>query len=970
MKKISSLILFILLSIFSQQSMAQQSTLLEKVVPNLSATEPSSNQKLVIPYEKWKLPNGLTLIIHEDHSDPIVDVRVTYHVGSARESIGKSGFAHFFEHMMFEGSDHLKDKEHFKIVSKAGGTMNGNTERDVTNYFETVPSNYLEVALWLEADRMGFLLDSVTKAKFEIQRETVKNEKGQNVENQPYALAFEEVLNQALYPYGHPYSWPVIGYTDDLNRVTVDDLKSFFLRWYGPNNAVLTVSGDVNSKDVLAMTEKYFGSIPSCPEVKKLRIPAPILANDQYANYNDNIYLPLTLMVYPTVPSYHRDEAALDLLASMMGEGNNSIFYKNFVKNEKAIQAGINHSTSELAGEFQVLVFAYPDISYADLPQDKEEMNRKMHEMIAKNFEETEKKIHETIDEFEKTGITDEALQRVKANKESQIVDQGTSVFEKGMMLAMWHTILGKPYNLNDEYDRYDKVTKDDVVRVFNKYIKDKHAAIVNVYPKNSEQKDSVKSVNPYANAKIVDNPEYAGLKYVKAKDNFDRSKQPVESTPKVPVVPQYYTHDLKNGLKIIGTQDSESPKVVLLITINGGDLVVGAADPKKVGLAELTASMMGEGTQTYTTEQLSAELEKLGSSIAFSGGAENSSIVVSSLSKNLDATLKLLEDELFHPRFDATDFKRIKKQSMESLENDKKVAQSVANKLYRNLMFGNTVFGSYTTYKNMKKFTLDDVKNYFQMYYSPTVSNLVIVGDIKENDIMAKLDFLNKWPAKEVKLPEFTGYAPIQHTQIYLSHKDDAAQSIIMIGNPGMAYDPTGDYFKSNVMNYSLGGSFSSRLNLNLREDKAYTYGIRSGFGASKYPGSFTVSASVRRTATDSSITEIMKELTNFRNGGLKEDEIAFTRSSLLNSEALRYESPFQKAGFLSRIIQYNLPKDYNAAQAKILKEISKNELDELSKKYITPDKMVILVVGNKYLIKDKLEKLGYGKVKEVDLD
>ncbi|HNP49838.1 MAG TPA: pitrilysin family protein, partial [Bacteroidia bacterium] len=231
--KFISQCILVFLCILTGKAIAQPQ-LLEKV---------EAGSGMSIPFEKWKLNNGLTIIVHEDHSNPLVTVRITYHVGSARESIGKSGFAHFFEHMMFEGSDHVKDKEHFKIISEQGGTMNGNTERDVTNYFEIIPSNNLETALWLEADRMGFLLDSVTKEKFEIQRSTVKNEKAQNVENQPYAMAFVETINQILYPTGHPYSWPVIGYVDDLNRVTVDDLKNFFLRWYGPNNAVLTISG-------------------------------------------------------------------------------------------------------------------------------------------------------------------------------------------------------------------------------------------------------------------------------------------------------------------------------------------------------------------------------------------------------------------------------------------------------------------------------------------------------------------------------------------------------------------------------------------------------------------------------------------------------------------------------------------------------------------------------------------------------
>ncbi len=972
MKKILlRLIVLLQFSIFNFQSQAQQapaqSTLIEKVLPNLSLTEPATNS-LVIPYEKWKLPNGLTLIISEDHSDPIVNVAVVYHVGSARESIGKSGFAHFFEHMMFEGSDNVKDKEHFRIVSEAGGTMNGFTERDKTTYFETVPSNHLQTALWLEADRMGFLLDSVTKEKFEVQRATVKNEKGQNYENQPYGLAFGEILSQSLYPSGHPYSWPTIGYTDDLDRSTVDDLKNFFLRWYGPNNAILSVSGDVNPKDVLAQVEKYFGSIPQSPEVKKARVPAPILASDQYANYMDNVYLPLTLMVYPTVPSYHRDEPALDILANMMGDGNNSIFYKNFVKTEKA-EASISHSTQELAGEFQIQIFAYPDMEIEGEITSAEQYKSKMREQVQKNFNETEKKIHETIDEFEKTGITDESLQRVKAKIESGIIDQGTTVFGKSLLLANWQLLAGKQFNLNDELDRYDKVTKDDVTRVFNKYIKDKHAAIVNVYPKDPDSKDSVKSVNPYAHAKIVDDPQYAGLKYVKAKDNFDRSKRPQPEAPKSPVVPQYYTHQLKNGLRIIGTQDSETPKVEFVITIDGGNLVSGS-DLKKVGVARLTASMMDEGTKNYATEQISAELDKLGSSISFNAGRENTTVVISCLVKNLDPTMKLLEEKLLHPRFDAEDFKRVKKQTVEAIRTEKKSAEITAQRLFTNLMFGNTIFGTYATEKNVKKLTLDDVKNYYQQNYSPSVSKLVIVGDIAEKDILPKLAFLEKWEAKPVKMPDFTGFAPVTQTQIYLAHKDNAAQSTIIIGNSALAYDPTGDYFKSNVMNFSLGGNFNSRLNLDLRETKGYTYGIRSNFQGTKYPGAFAISAGVRRSATDSSLRDVMKDVIDFRNGGPKDDEISFTKSSYLNSEALRYESPFQKANYLSNILAYNLPKDYNKQQEKILNEISKSELSDLAKKYINPDKFVILVVGNKYVIKDKLEKLGYGKVKEIELE
>jgi len=232
--------------------------------------------ELVIPYEKYVLPNGLTLIVHEDHSDPIAHIDVTYHVGSAREEIGKSGFAHFFEHMMFQGSDHVGDDQHFKIVSSSGGTLNGTTNTDRTNYFQTVPSNQLEKMLWLEADRMGFLLDAVTQKKFENQRSTVKNERGERYDNVPYGLLFEEI-SKNLYPYGHPYSWLTIGYVEDLDRVNVNDLKNFFLRWYGPNNATLTVGGDVSADQVVKLVEKYFGPIPAGPKVDKLTELRPVV---------------------------------------------------------------------------------------------------------------------------------------------------------------------------------------------------------------------------------------------------------------------------------------------------------------------------------------------------------------------------------------------------------------------------------------------------------------------------------------------------------------------------------------------------------------------------------------------------------------------------------------------------------------------------------------------------------------------
>ena len=940
MKK-KGIVLFLFGILILQAAKAQPPQLIEKAE--------SRPDGLVIPYEKWKLPNGLTIIIHEDHSDPIISVSVTYKVGSDRESIGKSGFAHFFEHMMFQGSSHVKDEEHFKIVTEAGGTMNGNTTRDRTFYYEVLPSNQLEVALWLESDRMGFLLDSLTSKKFENQRDAVKNEKGQNVENQPYGLAFAELLGQTLYPLKHPYNWPVIGYIDDLNRASLQDVKNFFLRWYGPNNAILSIAGDIDPKEVLRLAEKYFGSIKPCPEVKKMKVPLPILPSDKYASYRDNIYLPLTLRVYPTVPQYQRDEAVLDLMADMMGDGNNSIFYQNFVKSKLAVQASVSHSSSELAGEFSMDIFAYP-------PEDFN---------YEKMFNDLDNKVKETIAEFEKSGITDEALQRAKAKMESRIIDQGTSVLGKSALLSEWDRLVGKPFNLSDELERYTKVTKEDIARVFNKYIKGVGAAVVNVYPKVS-LKDSVKSYNPYAGMQLPNDPEYAALKYEKPSDTFDRSKKPESSSPKAPQIPDYYTGQLKNGLKIIGTKTSESPKVVISMEIEGGDMVLTLDDLKKNGIAELTASLMNEGTQNHTTEQISAELEKLGSNISFNGDKQSTSITIESLKKNLDATLKLFEEKLFKPGFDAEDFKRVKKQYKESIKTNKTVPQVLATMAYDKLLYGNTIMGSSPTVKNVDKLEITDVKDYYNKFYSPSVSTLVVVGDVDEKEILSKLDFLNNWQAKEVKIQPIGNVVPVSEPQIYIVDKSAAPQSIIMMGQLSIPFDATGDFFKNKIVNYPFGGAFNSRLNLNLREDKGYTYGIRSSFSGNKYTGNYTVQTSVKRAATANSLIEIIKETKDYLTNGIKDEELTFTKKSLLNSDALKYETPDQKALFLSRIVQYNLDKDYTSKQNQILKNMTKEDFSQQAKKFINPDKMVILIVGDKDIVKGQMEKMNVGTVKD----
>jgi zinc protease len=923
------------------QQVAAQATLVEKVS--------RKGNELIIPYEKYLLTNGLTVIVHEDHSDPIVHVDITYHVGSAREQLGKSGFAHFFEHMMFQGSDNVADDEHFKIISEAGGDMNGTTNRDRTNYFETIPSNQLETALWLEADRMGFLLDAVSQKKFEIQRATVKNERGQSYDNRPYGLIYEKIA-QALYPYGHPYSWETIGYMEDLDRGDLNDLKNFFLRWYGPNNATLTVGGDVTPQQVLSLADKYFGPIPRGPEVKSMKLPAPVLEKDRYISYVDNIRFPMVAMVFPTVPRFSADEAPLDILAEILGQGENSILYKNLIKTQKATEASCYHPASELGGEFTFNILSYPEQKLADI----------------------EKALREALVEFEKVGVTDDALARFKATFEADLIYGLASVAGKTSVLASNQTFTGNANYLPSELKRYQDVTKADIMRVFKQYIKGKNAVILSVLPKGQ----SITAARP-DNFKVssagyqAPADQYADLKYVKAQDNFSRKMRPPAGKNPVITVPPFWTDKIENGIKVIGAKNDEIPAVTMLFAIKGGHKLE-AKDPTKAGLAALTASMLNESSEKYTTEEISSRLKKLGSSIRFASSSDQMTVSVQSLNKNLDTTLVLLEERLFHPRFDKGDFDRLKKQQLEMIFDQSSEPYVIADNVYKKVLYGDKNIMSVPsigTKTSVVGITLDEVKKFYAANFSPSVTNLVLVGDMEHKTIMPKLTFLNKWAAKPVEMPAEVANANIDKTKIYVVDREKAPQSQIRIGYLALPYDATGEYYKAGLMNYVLGDAFNSRINLNLREDKGYTYGAWSYITGSETAGPFTAAAGVRANVTDSSVVEFMKEIKRFREEGITDAELTFVKSAIGQSDARKYETPFQKAAFLNNIIRYNLEKDFVNKQNEILRAITKEEINALAKKYLPYEKMNIILVGDKAAIKPGLEKLGYDVV-ELDID
>ncbi len=917
-------------------------TLIEKIT--------KTDDEISIPYEKYILDNGLTVVLHEDKSDPLVHVDVTYHVGSAREDIGKSGFAHFFEHMQFQGSENVADEEHFKLVTESGGTLNGSTSNDRTNYYQTVPSNQLEKMLWLESDRMGYFLDAVTQEKFEVQRETVKNERGQRVDNRPYGLVNEKTI-EALYPEGHPYSWSVIGYLEDLDRANLFDLKKFFLEWYGPNNATLTIGGDFDTQQTLKWIVDYFADIPSGPEVTApVAAPAQLEA-DRYISYEDNISLPLIYFSYPTVSARHPDEAPLDVLANILGGGKTSIMYKNLVKNGLAVQASAGHPCAEIACTMTLVALPNP--------------------ASGKTLTDLDGIIRSSLAEFEQRGVEDDDLQRVKASIVSGMIYGLESVSGKVSQLAAYETFTNNPDYIKQDLKRYQTITKADVMRVYNQYIKNKSAVILSVVKKG--EPDTVAKADTYVHkARTLPESEItteSDLQYRIANSRIDRSIRPGSSGNPSVTVPTLKRSQLKNGISILSAKNDEVPTTAISFRIKTGH----RDEPlDKVGVASLTASMLNESTTESTNEELSNRLEKLGSTVSFNSGTNYSTLYIKSLTENLDETLNIAAERLFKPAFTEEDFNRLKDQTLEGIEQAKKQAAATASNVNRYLLFGKNnslAYPSSGTTQTVNNINLDDVKNYYSTRYSPKIADVIAVSDLSTKELSKKLGVFSAWAGPEVAFTPLQDFPKFSGTKIYFVDKPDAAQSEIRVAKRSMPFDATGEFYRSGLMNYVLGGAFNSRINLNLREDKGYTYGARSGFSGNFDYGSFGASAGVRADSTAASLTEFLKELNLYRDNGISADELAFTKNSIGQRDARSFETPRQKLGFLSQIQTYELSDSFKDEQKAILANLTKLESDALAKKHLNVDDMHIVIVGDKATLMDSLKDFGY-EIVEVDAD
>jgi zinc protease len=901
-----------------------------------------------IPYKKYRLDNGLTVILHEDHSDPMAHVDVTYHVGSAREEPGRSGFAHFFEHMMFEGSENVEAGQFSKLISDGGGRYNGTTNNDRTNYFETVPVNQLETALWLEADRMGLLLPAVTHKEFEVQRAAVKNERGQRVDNQPYGRASETMMKN-LYPPDHPYSWPVIGWIEDLEAADLDDLKRFFLRWYGPNNATLTIGGNIDPAQTLEWVAKYFGPIPRGPAADDLTPQPGVLDADRYVTMEDNIHLPAIAMLVPTVYYRHPDEAPLDAAAKILGQGKSSLLYQRLVQTGRAVSAFVSHACRELACEMAFVVIQNP--------------------ASGETLAEMEQAVRDTLHEFAERGVNEDDLQKFIAGFESQQIFGMQSVAGKVSNLAFSEVFSDDPRLATADIERYAAVTREDVVRTFRKYIEDRPAVILSVVPNGrpelaarpqnfdfrsmaGEGLDEAPTVSPQAN------PEEPELRTWE--DDFDRSRKPQPGANPIVDLPPVQDARLANGVRLLVVPNDETPTVTIRAMF-----AMGQRDepPGKAGLASLTTALMSEATERRTAAEFTEALERIGASVSVASADYETAVTLNVLSKHLGTGMALMMERILEPAFTQEDFDRLKSQRLESLQQARKSGPSLAARAIDAVLAGPEHPLSYPgggLPSTVSDLTLEDVRAFYAAHIPGHLQGVLASSSVPTDSLLAAIEPLAELPVREVVRPPIDDLPQIEGRTVYLVNKEGAAQSSLRMAYPSLKYDALGDYYKAGLMNFNLGGAFDSRINLNLREEKGYTYGISTGFSGGPELGSFRVAAEVNKDATAASVTEVLGELERYAAGGMTEDEYQFLQNAIGQRDALAYETPGAKLGLLSQILRYDLPLDYRHRQQAMLRETDRETLNALASRLIEADDIAIVVVGDVPEIRPQLEALG----------
>jgi zinc protease len=885
------------------------------------AASSASAQDVKIAYEKFVLSNGLTVIVHEDHKAPIVALNIWYHVGSKNEKPGKTGFAHLFEHLMFGGSENLKGR-YIDAMERVGATdLNGTTNSDRTNYFEDVPTSALDYALFVESDRMGHFYKTINKETLDLQRGVVQNEKRQG-DNQPYSVS-RYLITENTYPAGHGYSWTTIGSMEDLNAASLADVQEWFKTYYGPSNATLVIAGDIDGKTAREKVEKYFSDIPAGPPIAHQNEWIAKMTGVHRQQAQDRVPAARVFNVW-NMPGYGQaDTDYLDLVSDVLAAGKDSRLYKRLVYDEQiatSVSSGI--SPNEIGGQFSVGASAKPGGGLGSINKD----------------------VQEELDRFLKDGPTAEELERVKTSYEADLVrglERIGGFGGKSDILARGQVFTGSPEQYLVSLERVRKATTEDLRDAARRWLNDGLYQL---------------EVTPF--------PEYKA-----ASTGADRSKLPeVGATPNVKL-PAFERMTLSNGLKVVLAERHELPIVNFTMLVDAGTSADSAMTP---GAAALTSSLLTSGTNKYNALQISDEIQRLGAEIEAGSGLDSSTVYLSSLKSRLEPSLALFSDVLLHPSFPQEDFTRQQKLQIAAIQRAKTSPNAMASRVLTPALYGKEhPYGLVVNEAGVAKLTRDAIAKFHEAWYLPNNATLVIVGDTTPGDIRPQLEkvFASWKPANTAKKTIPRVETPKQ-TEVYLIDKPGAAQSFIVAGTIAPPRNSPLE-IPLGIWNDVLGGTFGGRVNMNLREDKHWSYGARTAFLFARGDSAWVTQAPVQTDKTKESLVELSKELRDvFGVRPITEDELTKDKANRTLRLAGSRETMTEVGDAIETIVQYRLPDDYFSTYGSKVQALTTSDLGMAGKSFLNPDRLVWVVVGDLSKVEAGIRELNLGKVQVVDAD
>jgi zinc protease len=899
----------------------------------------TAQQSPTIRYEKYSLANGLEVILSEDHRLPLVAVDLWYHVGPANEKAGRTGFAHLFEHMMFQGSKHAGDQP-FQLLEAAGATeINGTTDFDRTNYFETMPANQLELALWLESDRMGWLLDKLDERKLITQRDVVRNERRQ-AENSPYYLVEEEVFHQ-LFPENHPYHGDVIGSHADIESANLDDVRDFFRQYYAPNNASLAIVGDYDPRTVKALVEKYFGPLPAGPPISKVDAVTPPITQEKRVTVTDQVQLPRLYMAWITAPFYQPGDAEADLLARILGGGRSSRLYKKLVYEKQIAQdVSVFQYSLTLGSVFQIEATAKPGI---ELPELEEAVDAELSAVQEK-------------------GPDADEMERARNSIETTIIQGLQSLGGFGGVadtLNQYNHYLKDPGYLPKDLARYRNATPEAVRQMADTLTKDSRVVVYGIpgekviheVPKRPEPKLIVQNLSPESG------------------DTEWRKTPPPPGKARDMVLPVPAEFKLANGLTVLLVEQHNLPVFTAnLAVLRGSD-----SNPvDKPGLASFTASMLTEGTQSRSAPQLADDIARIGATLNAGSSMDASFVSGMALKRNADALFQLLSDVVQNPAFREEEVERVRQLRLTSLLQQADNPNTLAARIFYREVYGQKSpygFLDTGTREATEATSREDMLNFYRSGYGPQNAALIVAGDITQAELKKLAEaHLGGW-AGQAQASSPPPAAAETKRRIVIVDKPGAPQSVLRIGRVGLARNHP-DYVPVTIMNEILGGLFSSRINLNLREAHGYTYGAYSVFSFRRGPGPFFVTTMVRTDATAPSVKEIFGELDRMRNSRVKPEELNMARETDVRALTGIFETTQQTASTLANLYVYGLPLDYYRTLPQKIMAVDAAEVQRVAQSYLLPESMVVVAVGDRSGIEKDLNGLGLGAMQVLDAE